>query len=482
MKLKKIVHIPLVLMMILLFSTIESGAQLCTGSLGDPVVNIDFGNGSGSGSSYSPPGYTYTSSSCPNDGSYTITSFSSGCFGNAWHTVSADHTGGGAYMLVNASYTPADFFLTTVTGLCPNTTYQFSAWIMNVLISPTGIRPNVTFTMETPSGTVLRQLNTGDIIVTATAEWKEYGFFFTTTSGTTDVVLRITNNAPGGNGNDLALDDITFRPCGPVITADIQGNNNKVELCVKEQDDYQLNAFVSPGFVNPVYQWQVSKDSGTTWIDIAGGNTLSYYRTPTSQGKFWYRLTVAENGNAGIPSCRVSSNNLEINVHPSPDVNAGPDRIVITGTRDTLHAIASGESITLNWLPSSYLSDPAVVNPLFTAGHDTYYQLTAVSFFGCKASDWVWVHVVDDVFVPTGFTPNNDGKNDYWTIPYLDPDWNATVTLYNRGGQLIYQVKGAPVNWDGKYKGVEQPMGVYVYIIHIPDGSPDRKGTMTLIR
>lgn len=459
-----------------------SKAQLCTGSLGDPVVNIDFGSGSGSGSSYSPPGYTYTSSTCPNDGSYTITSNTSACFGNSWHTVNADHTGGGAFMLVNASYQPADFFVTTVTGLCPNTTYQFSAWIMNVLINPAGIKPNVTFKMETPGGAVLYQFNTGDISVTASPQWLEYGFFFTTTAGVSDVVLRITNNAPGGNGNDLALDDITFRPCGPVITADIQGSGNQVELCVKDQADYQLSAFVSPGFVNPVYQWQVSSDSGTSWFDIPGGNSLTYPRQPTSGGTFWYRLTVAENGNAGIASCRVASNVLVIHVHPSPDVNAGPDRIVLTGTQATLDAVATGENITLNWIPSVYLNDAAAEKPIFTAGRDTYYQLTATSFFGCKASDWVWVHVADNIFVPTGFTPNHDGKNDYWQIPYIDPVWNATVSLYNRGGQLIYQVKGAPVNWDGKYKGVDQPMGVYVYTIHIPDGSPDRKGTITLIR
>jgi hypothetical protein len=40
-----------------------AGAQLCTGSLGDPVVNITFGTGGGNTSSYTPPGYTYAASS-----------------------------------------------------------------------------------------------------------------------------------------------------------------------------------------------------------------------------------------------------------------------------------------------------------------------------------------------------------------------------------------------------------------------------------
>ena len=59
-------------------------------------------------------------------------------------------------MLVNASYTPGDFFVTTVSGLCPNTDYEFAAWIMNVL-NRSGIKPNVTFSIEAPNGTVLQQ-------------------------------------------------------------------------------------------------------------------------------------------------------------------------------------------------------------------------------------------------------------------------------------------------------------------------------------
>ena len=80
-------------------------------------------------------------------------------------------------MLVNASYTPGDFFLSTVTDLCPNTTYEFAAWIVNVM-ARNAIKPNITFSIETTTGTVLQQYSTGDIPETFTASWKQYGFFF----------------------------------------------------------------------------------------------------------------------------------------------------------------------------------------------------------------------------------------------------------------------------------------------------------------
>ena len=100
-------------------------------------------------------------------------------------------------MLVNASYQPGDFFLTTVTDLCPNTTYEFSAWIMNVL-NKFGIKPNLTFHIEQPDGTVLASYETGDISVSPSPVWQQYGIIFATPPDNATIVLRITNNAPGG--------------------------------------------------------------------------------------------------------------------------------------------------------------------------------------------------------------------------------------------------------------------------------------------
>src|SRR4051812_7650596 len=89
----------------------SASGQLCSGSLGDPVVNITFASGTDY-SNYVPlNSYAFTYSPCPNDGFYTVTSQTSNCFGNTWHTVTSDHTGTGGFMLVNASYNPGDFFV-----------------------------------------------------------------------------------------------------------------------------------------------------------------------------------------------------------------------------------------------------------------------------------------------------------------------------------------------------------------------------------
>ena len=468
---------------VLIFISTNAHAQLCTGSLGDPVVNINFGNGTTGGTNYVPSGsYAYTASTCPNDGFYTITNSSIGCFSSTWHSVLADHTGGGAFMLVNASFQPADFFLTTVKDLCPQTTYEFSAWVMNVLNGSGGIEPNITFSIETTSGVILNQFNTSGIPVTAAPEWKQYGFYFTTTTGATDVVLRMTNNAPGGIGNDLALDDITFRPCGPTVNSTITGNNNSIDVCEYDQQPLSFTASISPGYITPAYFWQVSNDSGKNWIDISGANTLTYQRSPTQEGSYWYRMSVSETGNGSFKNCRISSNILELNIHPRPVVNAGSDKFVVIGEKAILDASVSGNNNRFLWSPPDYLNDNTILNPEITPLSDKEYTLDVISEFGCVNDDLVKVKVVTDIFVPTAFTPNNDGKNDYWRIPFLDPQFDAEVKVFNRYGQVVYSIASSYVNWDGKFNDVLQPSGTYVYLIRFKKNTKLLKGILTLIR
>lgn len=472
-----------ILLVVAIFFSFIGRTQLCTGSLGDPVVNITFGNSSTPDRSFIPPAaYTFTASSCPNDGFYTITNSTSGCFGSTWHSVASDHTGGGSFMLVNASYTPGDFFVATVAGLCPNTTYEFASWVTNVLRSASGIKPDLTFTVATTTGTILNQFNTGGIAVTSSPEWKQYGFFFTTGPGNDAIILRITNNAPGGIGNDLGLDDITFRPCGPAITSSIQGNTDTLNLCIGNQASYIFNAVVSTGFVLPVYQWQRSIDSGRIWNDIAGANNLTYQRLATPAGNFWYRLTVAEAGNAGLGGCRISSNVIAINIHQKPVVNAGPDRIVISGKSIILQGSITGALPAYSWSPPDNLSDVTLLNPSASPEVDMVYKLSATSVYGCSNEDYVSVKVVAGIFVPTAFTPNNDGKNDSWKIPFLDPSLEATVAVYNRHGQLLYKSAGGNVDWNGTLNGIPQPSGTYIYTISFKNLQADMKGVLTIIR
>ncbi|MEJ7589641.1 MAG: hypothetical protein WKI04_18975, partial [Ferruginibacter sp.] len=306
--------------------------QVCSGSLGDPVVNVNFGSGSNSAGQLeaATTSYSFTTSPCPNDGSYTVVSSSSGCFGSSWQTVTEDHTPNdvnGYMMLVNASFTPGDFYLDTVENLCANTTYEFAAWVVNVLLpsacNGNGIQPSLIFNIETITGTVLGTYSTGAVSSSTTPVWRQFGLFFTTPLNTNSVVIRLTNTAPGGCGNDLALDDITFRPCGPAITASvITVDQTEVDICNGVVTTVPLMADIGTGYVSPAFQWQVSTDEGLTWADIVGATSMTYQFNKTAPGIYKYRLSAAEGTNVAISSCRVASNIVNITIHDLPEVTA----------------------------------------------------------------------------------------------------------------------------------------------------------------
>lgn len=627
----------------------NAGAQLCQGSLGDPIVNITFGSGTNPG----PPlqaattSYQYFSNDCPNDGSYTLRTNTTSCFANSWHSVSADHTGdpNGYFMLINASFQPSAFYLDTVKGLCAGTTYEFAAWVMNVLkttaCAPNPTQPNLTFTLERTDGTVLQTYNTGTILSQANPIWQQFGFYFTTPPNASEVVLRIFNNAPGGCGNDLALDDITFRPCGPQLTPVIVGSTTTTAtICEGAARSFTFSGTLSAGFTNPAYQWQKSSD-GIVWTDIPGAttlNTIQNFTATAATGNYLYRLSVAEGGNMNFSQCRIASDPLTIVVAPipvatavsnspvcqhsslvlnaaggatyqwsgpngfsasgssvmirnvelaqagrysvevtsdagckksafvdvivnvtpvatvsfssvgicegnavqlessgggtyqwlpatglssdvianplaspatttdysvivsnqfacrdtamvlvnvveTPTADAGPDKSIIEGASVKLLANVTGQNITYSWLPALFINDPNALQPVVSPPRDTSYVLTVVSNDGCGiATDTVKLFVYRDIYIPNAFSPNNDGLNDTWNIPILNIFPGFELTIFNRQGQVVYQNKNSNIPWNGKYKGVDQPVGVFVYYIDLKVDGGQFKGTLTLIR
>ncbi|HEX6914681.1 MAG TPA: gliding motility-associated C-terminal domain-containing protein [Chitinophagaceae bacterium] len=342
------------LMVLLLLWMAGADGQICNGSLGDPIVNISFGSGPNPGAplSAATTSYQYLSSDCPNDGYYTITNSTSNCFGNTWHSIT-DHTGNanGYFMLVNASLQPSAFYLDTVKGLCGNTTYEFAAWILNILkpssCSGAGIRPNLTFRIERTDGTVVQSYNTNEIPATDAPQWKQYGFFFTSPASASEVVLRIVNNSQGGCGNDLALDDITFRPCGPQIHASIDGSVSITDsTCEGTPRTFSFSGNISSGFNSPVMQWQQSFN-GSSWTDIPGATGSGYTRSfpaNAAAGNYAFRLAGAEAGNIGSSQCRVSSSPVFINVHANPLPEAVSNSPVCEGKELRLSATANNGS------------------------------------------------------------------------------------------------------------------------------------------
>ena len=212
-------------LLLMLAAAYDTRGQDCTGELGHWLFREDFGAGTGHGPALQA-GVTnmFYTPDCPPDGFYTLVNTSDGCGSGAWHNVRYDHTGNknGYMMMINASNEPSTFYSRMVPSLCPNTKYEFSAYILNLLknsiIGPTVQQPDILFSIETTTGEVLYTLQTHSIPATNTPIWKRYSLSFKTPENVTSLVLKISNNAPGGPGNDLLIDDIEFITSAPKLT------------------------------------------------------------------------------------------------------------------------------------------------------------------------------------------------------------------------------------------------------------------------
>jgi len=196
-------------------------AQPADCALKQPRITIHFGSGNiRDVNTTMLSSYERVSGPCPTDGHYVYTSFTSDCFRGDWFTLTEDHTPSdvnGNMMLVNASRINGAFLKTTIPVLKSGTVYEFAAWMMNVCRitdkCPFPLLPDITVLLQTMGGRTVAQFGIGEVARNKVPQWKQYRALFTTPPSETPLILTMTNNAPGGCGNDFALDDITFREC-----------------------------------------------------------------------------------------------------------------------------------------------------------------------------------------------------------------------------------------------------------------------------
>lgn len=349
----------------LLFLTYTTYGQLgfCSGNKGVPIFLEDFGSGTTRGPELAAGTITYGYSvpMRPTDNFYNIYYLSN--LSPNWH-YSLDHTPDsepdgfeGKMLIINAANTPGSFYRKVVSGLCTNTTFEFSAWIINLYnpttgpCSGTGNPVDVTFEIWNASETaIIASGTTGAINGTPNPIWSQYAITFTMPPGQTDVVLKMRNNGPGGCGNDLALDDISFSACGDVVTITSPSAvaNYYESLCSTIPVNIVLNAnSVSP--LANAYQWQQSTDN-VTWTDIPGAITNTY-TTPNLTSTRYYRTKVAQDAaNLSNLSCSTLSNVFWVNVLSKPLAPVSDGDIIICSNEPVSPlSVTVGPGEHVNW-------------------------------------------------------------------------------------------------------------------------------------
>jgi gliding motility-associated-like protein len=182
------------------------------------------------------------------------------------------------------------------------------------------------------------------------------------------------------------------------------------------------------------------------------------------------------------------------------------DQVILTGMKTQLvaNATSTGAPIT-NYYWSPLTLDSASVfdfsgcgdstncsTPFIRPPYTATFTVTAMNSDSCSVSDTVTVYVKNEAssFIPTAFTPNNDGLNDRFNFDILGAT-TIDVTIFDRWGERIYHDGAQPngisssIGWDGTKGGKPVPEDSYVYQLKITyyDGTvKTRNGTVTVMR
>jgi gliding motility-associated-like protein len=220
----------------------------------------------------------------------------------------------------------------------------------------------------------------------------------------------------------------------------------------------------------------LSATGASSYLWTPGGNGQSIIVAPTSTTTYLVSGT-------DTWGCE-DDDDVTVNVFADPIVSAMPSEIC-AGEQALL--TASG-AITYTWQPGGMTGDSVTVTPLIT----TTYTVTGMDAHGCENASTVVVTVLTDcpkaepiIRIPTAFTPNADGLNDIFRIEESQNFTLTSLRIYNRWGEVIFQTTDISQGWDGNYKGREQGIGTFVYVLRGADtqgADVMLRGNVTLVR
>ncbi len=213
------------------------------------------------------------------------------------------------------------------------------------------------------------------------------------------------------------------------------------------------------------------------WSDgIKQGAPFKPYSTKT------YKVTVTD-----INKCSATDEVLiTVNPSPSADFNINPTEIQPNDTV-TFNSLNVKNADTWKW----DFGDGNISYDSINIQHIYKYEgkfniiLSVFSVKNCEKEITKSINVIlkSKIWIPTAFTPNGDGVNDILYV--LGELKSMHLEIYDQWGILVFTSDNQQFGWDGKYRGIDQSVGNYTYVIDILKDSGNKvfdSGTITLIR
>ncbi len=306
--------------------------------------------------------------------------------------------------------------------------------------------------------------------------------------GTVAGTNRTVTVTPNGICDDGATESFTLDVTSTVTPGlDISPSDNG--LCGNELVTF--TAFPTNEGTSPTYIWYVNGVEAQSGADDTYSSTFS-------NGDLISAILISD-ATCSTTDSAYSNDTTQMSILETPTAEAGPDQslenpetVILTTTEYQL-GTTSGAGISYNWSSSVDDLELSVTNPsdlltLVQASPTeaaTWYTLTVSNSLGCTAQDSMLVTINFSVFIPSGFSPNNDGNNDMFQIHNIDKYPGNRVEIYNRWGSLIYSADDYGISeqfWDGTHNGKDLPMATYYYIVDLKDGSDQIAGPVTIIK
>ncbi|MBL7732082.1 MAG: PKD domain-containing protein [Chitinophagaceae bacterium] len=168
------------------------------------------------------------------------------------------------------------------------------------------------------------------------------------------------------------------------------------------------------------------------------------------------------------------------------NILASPDQEIDAGESVNLSVTGGGSEFA--WSPNKWLNDSTLANPVSTPGNNITYKVVVRNDAGCVDSDYVSIKIrpLPGIYMPTGFTPNNDRLNDV-IRPIITKEFTLhRFAIYNRWGTQVFETNVKDKGWNGLVNGVVQDGNVYIWVISATDNRTGKriemKGTFVIIR
>ncbi len=207
-------------------------------------------------------------------------------------------------------------------------------------------------------------------------------------------------------------------------------------------------------------------------------------------------ITISENDSISvrgyINGCELSSG-FQVLIDTT-SVTTGETKVYEILQGSSLNLSASG-ALTYSWSPTIGLDNPSIANPDATPLTNTTYYVTGISEYGCSSIDSVQVIVKNEAFIPSLFTPNNDGNNDRLLIYGLNSIdvQEFQFVVYNRSGNKVFETSDINFmnnsGWTGETNSSPLSTGIYYWQVRgtYVNGDPlllnnEQKGKVFLTR